>query len=94
MATLDQLGRIVTGKTPSSRNPEYFGGDILFVTPRDFNGRRRIESTERHLTEKGTNAVKGARIPSNTVMVSCIGSDMGKSAITVESCVTDQQRHC
>ena len=38
--TLDKLGRIVTGKTPSSRNPEYFGGGTQFVTPRDFNGRQ------------------------------------------------------
>ena len=89
--TLDKLGRIVTGKTPSSRNPKYFGGDSQFVTPRDFNGRRRIESTERHLTTRGENAVKGARIPSGAVMMSCIGSDMGKSAITVEPCVTNQQ---
>ena len=89
--TLDKLGRIVTGKTPSSRNPEYFGGGTQFVTPRDFNGRRRIESTERYLTTSGENAVKSARIPSGAVMVSCIGSDMGKSAITVEPCVTNQQ---
>lgn len=90
-ATLDQLGRIITGKTPSSRNPEHFGGNVLFVTPRDFDGRRHIDSTERFLTEKGANSVRGARIPSGAVMVSCIGSDMGKSAIAVESCVTNQQ---
>ena len=90
-ATLGQLGRIITGKTPSSRRPEYYGGDIPFVTPRDFNGRRRIESTERYLTKKGMHAVKGAQLPSNAVMVSCIGSDMGKAAITVEPCVTNQQ---
>ena len=90
-ATLGQLGRIITGKTPSSRNPRYFGGAIPFVTPSDFNGPRRIESTERNLTEQGLNAVKGARIPSNSIMVSCIGSDMGKAAITVKSCVTNQQ---
>ena len=89
--TLDQLGPIITGKTPSSRSLGYFGGEILFVTPTDFNGRRRIESTERHLTDEGANAVEGARIPSNAIMVSCIGSDMGKSAISVESCVTNQQ---
>ena len=89
--TLDQLGQIVTGKTPSARNPSNFGGHIQFVTPTDLNGRRRIESTERYLTEKGADAVKGTRIPSNAVMVSCIGSDMGKSAIAVESCITNQQ---
>ena len=88
---LDQIGRIITGKTPSSRKPEYFGGDIPFITPSDFNGLRRISSTERHLTEQGATAVRGALITGDAVMVSCIGSDMGESAMTVSPCVTNQQ---
>ncbi len=88
--TLDQLGRIVTGKTPSSSHPAYFGGDIPFVTPTDFDGRRIIESTCRYLTEAGANSV-AARIPANAILVSCIGSDMGKAAIAGRECVTNQQ---
>ena len=89
--TLDQLGRIVTGKTPRSRRPEYFGGEIPFVTPTDFDGSRRIETTHRCLTERGASAVRGALIPREAIMVSCIGSDMGKSAIADAACVTNQQ---
>ena len=89
--TLDQLGPIATGKTPPSRNPEYFGGKVPFVTPTDFDGRRRIDTTNRCLTEKGAVAVRRARIPRESVMVSCIGSDMGKSAIAGRACVTNQQ---
>lgn len=48
---LNNLGKIITGKTPPSSVPEYFGGNIPFVTPRDFDGRRVIKSTERYLTE-------------------------------------------
>ena len=36
--TLAQLGRIVTGRTPPSKNPEFFGGSMPFVTPTDFDG--------------------------------------------------------
>ena len=89
--TLDRLGHIVTGKTPHSGHPEYFGGDIPFVTPTDLDGRRRIESTERCLTEQGAIAVRGACISSEAIMVSCIGSDMGKAAIAKNACVTNQQ---
>ena len=89
--TLDQLGRIVTGKTPPSRHPEYFGGEIPFVTPTDFDDRRRIESTERYLSEQGVIAARSARLPSDSIMVSCIGSDMGKSVIATNTCVTNQQ---
>ena len=90
-ATLEKLGRIITGKTPSSRNPGYFSGDIPFVTPTDLNGRRLIDSTERYLTDKGACTVWNAQIPAGSVMVSCIGSDMGKAAIAAEPCVTNQQ---
>ncbi len=89
--TLDQLGRIVTGKTPSSKGEGYFGGTIPFVTPTDFNGRRIITDTGRYLTVRGAASVAGARIPSRAVMVTCIGSDMGKAAIAGRECVTNQQ---
>ncbi len=89
--TLDQLGRIVTGKTPSSTCPEHFNGHIPFVTPKDLDGRRIIQSTERYLTKEGADAIRGSRIQADAVMVSCIGSDMGKAAMAGCDCVTNQQ---
>jgi type I restriction enzyme S subunit len=89
--SLDRLGRIVTGKTPPSTRPEYFGGDIPFVTPSDFDGRRVIGSTGRYLTEDGAESLTSSRIPAGAVMVSCIGSDMGKAAVAGRDCVTNQQ---
>ena len=89
--TLNQLGRIITGKTPPSSVPGCFGGSIPFVTPTDFDGRRVIESTGRYLTEQGANVVAGSRIPCRAVMVSCIGSDMGKVAVAGRECITNQQ---
>lgn len=90
-ATLEQLGRIVTGKTPPSNGSGYFGGDIPFITPTDFDGRRTIGTTARCLTDRGASVVSGSRIPAHAVMVSCIGSDMGKTAIAGCDCVTNQQ---
>ena len=90
-STLDQLGRIVTGKTPPSKIQGSFGGDIPFVTPTDLDGRRVIVSTGRSLTRRGIEAVYNSRIPARSVMVSCIGSDMGKTAIAARECVTNQQ---
>jgi type I restriction enzyme S subunit len=89
--TLDQLGRIVTGKTPPTADSENYGGAVPFVTPSDMDGRRLISETARCLTEKGLRTVANAKVPSNSVMVSCIGSDMGKSAISGSDCVTNQQ---
>ena len=88
---IGDLGRIVTGKTPPTTEPENFGGDIPFVTPKDMDGRRIISKTERYLTKKGLEKVKTSYIPAGSVMVSCIGSQMGKVAIAGKNCVTNQQ---
>jgi type I restriction enzyme S subunit len=89
--TINNLGKIITGKTPSTSNSAFFNGDIPFITPTDMNDRRVISETERYLTRQGVEAVKGSKIPARTVMVSCIGSQMGKVAIAGKSCVTNQQ---
>jgi len=89
--TLGDLGRIVTGKTPLTAVEGNFGGQIPFVTPSDMDGRRTISTTARNLTEVGAASVKGSKIPTGSVMVSCIGSDMGKAVIAGRDCVTNQQ---
>jgi len=88
---IEELGRIITGKTPSTQNPENFGTKYPFITPKDMVGRKRIFQTERYLSEEGKNAVKNCLLPPNSVCVSCIGSDMGKVAMTTKSSVTNQQ---
>ncbi len=90
-ATLAQLGRIVTGRTPPTAQAEFYGGKIPFVTPTDFDGRRIIDRTGRNLTDIGADIVASAWIPADAVMVSCIGSDMGKVALSSRDSVTNQQ---
>ena len=89
--TLGDLGRVVTGKTPLTALARNFGGKIPFVTPSDMDGRKTISTTSRNLTEAGAASVKGSKIPAGSVMVSCIGSDMGKTVIAGRDCVTNQQ---
>jgi type I restriction enzyme, S subunit len=89
--TLGDLGRVVTGKTPLTAIDENFGGQIPFVTPSDMDGRKTISTTARNLTEAGAASVKGSKIPAGSVMVSCIGSDMGKAVIAGRDCVSNQQ---
>ena len=89
--TLGDLGRVVTGKTPLTAVEANFGGQIPFVTPSDMDGRKTISTTARYLTETGAASVKGSVIPAGAVMVSCIGSDMGKVVIAGRDCVTNQQ---
>lgn len=88
---IGELGRIVTGKTPSTLNPNYFGHDICFITPRDMNGNKKINKTERNLSNEGALVVKNCILPPCSICVSCIGSDMGKVVMTTKESVTNQQ---
>jgi len=91
VCSLEELGTIVTGKTPPTKHTEYYGGFTPFITPSDMDVRKVISATERYLTEAGVNAVLSCLVPDSTVFVSCIGSDMGKVGMTGKKSVTNQQ---
>ena len=88
---LQEVGRLVTGKTPKSGVPAFGGDDVPFVSPPDFSGNKWITKTVRSISEAGAQSVKGSLIPPRSVLVTCIGSDMGKAAIAASRCVTNQQ---
>ncbi|MCF6290041.1 MAG: restriction endonuclease subunit S, partial [Desulfobacterales bacterium] len=88
---LSALGEIKTGKTPPGKIKDAYGGDTPFITPRDMDGRKWSDTTERYLSESGLGAVKNSLVPPRGVAVSCIGSDMGKVVMVAKPSVTNQQ---
>ena len=85
--TLKEVGQIITGKTPNTNKEEYYGKDILFITPTDINNKYTTK-TERSLTNIGVKYSKF--IPKNSVLVTCIAS-IGKNTINQEDCTINQQ---
>ncbi|MCU8072003.1 restriction endonuclease subunit S [Shewanella sp. SM32] len=65
---------IVTGKTPSKDNPEYFGGNVPFITIGDIRGNTYIVSTEETLTDSGAATQKNKFLPEDSICVTCIAS--------------------
>lgn len=88
---LSDLGRIVTGKTPPTSDSASYGGAVPFVTPTDMDGRRTIYKTLRTLSATGAGTVKSSVLCGPAIVVSCIGSDMGKAAIVTGQYVSNQQ---
>lgn len=88
---LHEVGKIVTGKTPPTSNPDFYDGYIPFVTPSDMDGRRRIETTARNLSADGAKKVGSSYVDRPAISVSCIGSDMGKAALVDPPFVSNQQ---
>ena len=92
MGTLGEFGVVITGKTPSSDNPEDFGNDMPFITPGDFGKYHKFAiGAERELSEIGVKRLNGKVLTKGSVIVTCIGSDMGKVTIASEECITNQQ---
>jgi type I restriction enzyme S subunit len=90
--TLGDIGKIVTGRTPKSSEQDYWGYDTQFITPSDIKtGSKYIATTRRQLSDKGVGAMKSNLIPAKSILVTCIGSDMGKTVVNVSKCITNQQ---
>ncbi|HHQ6566127.1 TPA: restriction endonuclease subunit S [Serratia fonticola] len=86
----DVSKKVVTGKTPPGTLEKYFGGDVLFVTPTDMGDNKYIERTQRTLSDEGEAKLAKQRFECG-IVVSCIGWQMGKSAIVKNAAVTNQQ---
>ena len=88
VTTIGEIGEVITGKTPSTKQPEYWGGNILFVTPTDIGENVYQDTAKRTVSQKGVET--GKKVPLGSVMVTCIAS-IGKIAIAKESVLTNQQ---
>ena len=77
--TINKVGTIVTGTTPSKSNSFFWnGGNKVWITPSDINYDRDIFDSQFKLTEDGLK--NGRFIPKNSILVTCIAS-IGKNAI-------------
>ena len=87
---IGNIGTIVTGKTPETKRPEYWGGKVPFVTPKDLQGTKHIFHTERFITDVGMESVKGSILPPNAICISCIGN-IGYVGMTTKKSISNQQ---
>lgn len=88
---LDQLGEIVGGATPSTNNPEYWGGDIPWLSPKDLTGYkyRYISRGEKNITEEGFSSCSTKLLPEGSVLFSS-RAPIGYCAIAANSVCTNQ----
>ncbi|WP_286887986.1 restriction endonuclease subunit S [Pseudoalteromonas sp. ESRF-bin5] len=91
-SNLKEFGKVITGKTPPKKIDDAFDLEgIPFITPSDVEGDVFTLNVIRHLTESGVASVKNNIVEAESVCVTCIGSQMGKTTITPVKSVTNQQ---
>lgn len=67
---LQHICDIQIGKTPSRLVPEYWGGELPWVTISDFASGRTIDTTKERITEIGAEKSGSKLIPQGTVLLS------------------------
>ena len=87
---MKDFGEVVTGKTPSTNNESYYGGDIPFVKTPSMHGNTYTLETEDYLTSLGANSQQNKFLSKNSLMVSCIGT-AGVYSLVAGNCQTNQQ---
>ena len=91
VGTIDDLAKdIVCGKTPSTKNADYYGSDVPFITIPDMHAKTYAVTTERYLSLLGANSQVKKTLPKNSVCVSCIGT-AGLVTLVAKESQTNQQ---
>ena len=90
---LADIGKVITGKTPSTSIAEnYAWGTIPFYTPEDVaKGLGMMGRNSRFISKTGFEEIASNTISGESVLVGCIGSDMGNVAYSNITCATNQQ---
>jgi type I restriction enzyme S subunit len=69
-----ETGTVLTGKTPSTKNGDFYGGDIPFIKTPDMHGCLIVDSTASTLTQRGSAEQDNKLLPPWSILVSCIGT--------------------
>ena len=91
--SLEKLGKIIGGSTPSTEVPEYFSTEgTPWITPKDLSdniGNRFIQRGDMGVSEKGIKAASLKLLPAGTVLMSS-RAPIGYLAIALNPVTTNQ----
>ena len=88
---LSELGEIVGGSTPSTKDSQNYDGNISWITPKDLANYNKIyiKSGERSITEKGFNSCSTKMLPRNSILFTS-RAPIGYIAIASNELCTNQ----
>ena len=88
---IEDLGKVISGGTPSTKNERYWGGDIAWITPKDLSKHDSmfIFKGERGITEEGLKNSSAYTVPTGTVLFSS-RAPIGYVAIAGKNLTTNQ----
>ena len=88
-ASVGQLGEVVTGTTPSTKDESLYGEEVPFFKPTDLDAGYNVINARQFLSQRG--AEHARVLPVESVLVTCIGATIGKTGLSRVPCATNQQ---
>ncbi len=69
---IKDVAEVKNGSTPSTKNDEYYDGDIIWITPKDLSTQnaRYIYRGGRTITDEGYKSCSAVMVPKGTVLLS------------------------
>ena len=88
---IKEIGQVVGGGTPSTTNPDYYGGGIPWLSPKDLSDykKRYIRCGEKNITKLGLDNSSARLMPAGTVLLSS-RAPIGYIAIAANEICTNQ----
>lgn len=86
---LGDVGIIVTGNTPSTKEKDNYGDEYLWASPADLGYKKVIDDTINKLSFKGFDKIR--KVPKGSILATCIGSTIGKIGMASMEMSTNQQ---
>ena len=83
------IGDIVTGRTPSTKREDFYGGDYNLISPADLDAGKYVLTAHKRLTPLGLGECRA--LPRDTVLVGCIGNIGKLGMVSNERSATNQQ---
>ena len=87
---IKDFGKVITGSTPPTSKTEFYdNGVFLWASPADLGNVKDVISTKTKLSQQGFD--KCRKIPAHSILVTCIGSTIGKMGMATTEMATNQQ---
>ena len=83
-------GQTICGKTPATKQQEFYGDGYMFVTIPDLHKGLHITHSTKELTQLGADSQPKKLLPKGSILVSCIATP-GLVGVAKKSCFTNQQ---
>lgn len=88
---IQEIGEVISGGTPKTKEPLYWDGNISWITPKDLSNfnERYIDKGERSITNEGLDKSSAKLLPKGTVLFSS-RAPIGYVAIAKNALTTNQ----